>query len=161
MIRRQGVVPGERAAVIAEHDEGLRVARLLARAGVEIAGVVSNKPGATTSDFPVIEGTALKATGSSKVEKLRVLKADGKKQTLTCDLIVCSTPVAPSFELARQMGVRAEHIERGFRPEASADGSTSIPKVFVAGEIVEELSSAEAAARGKALGERMAKELAR
>jgi thioredoxin reductase len=164
MIWRQGVVPGEKAVVVSEHSEGLRVADSLARAGVEIVALVSSTPidaGAKGVAFPIIEGKPIRALGTSNVQKLRVLTSAGKKVTLACDLIVSAAPVAPTFELARQLGVRAGEMERGFAPEASSDGSTTIPGVFVAGELVEEKTAAETAARGAELGLRIAAELKR
>lgn len=103
-----GVLPGHRAVVVIETDEGLEHLATLRMAGVDIAEVVA--PGAIADRVPaglaVSRGARLVAAqGKGEVEGVILRTAQGER-TVTCDALVISLGYAPRDGLLR-MG---EHL---------------------------------------------------
>jgi len=150
MVRTCGVVPGERAVVLAEHAEGLAVAEALAGVGVEVAAVVDPSGALTHPTLPIVAGRIERATGHGRVTGVRVAPLSGKPRELACDLLALSVVPAPSFELARQLGLRANFAPHlGFTQDVAPSGSTARPRVFLAGEVTGAPGADAAAAQGE------------
>jgi sarcosine oxidase subunit alpha len=154
LIYTQGVVPGERAVVHAENDEGLAVAEALERAGVEIVAVIDPRGVLQHSELRVLHGKLIKASDRrGRLSRCKVLTADGKTKALSCELLACSMSPAPSFELARQLGLRADFVPGlGFAISSGPGGVTALPHVFVAGEVQGPCNVDEAIERGRSCG---------
>jgi len=145
-----GVVPGEQVVVLAEHAEGLQVAEALQAAGARVAAVVDPSGALSHATLPVIAGRIDRAAGRTHLTKVRVVGA-GRPKTLSCDLLAISAPPAPSFELGRQLGLRAHFTANlGFTLAAAENGATSLPHVFLAGEVNGPLSVEACMAQGAA-----------
>ena len=131
MIRSDGVVPGERAVVLAEQAEGLRIAEELAEAGCSVVAVVDPSGKLRHATLPVVAGR-IEAASGGRLSHVKVVGPDGKKRAFSCDLLAVSSPIAPSFELARQMGLRADYMPGlGF---SSTPSGGALPGVAIAGE---------------------------
>jgi sarcosine oxidase, subunit alpha len=142
LIRQSGVLPGHRVACVGEPGEAGRLAALLASVGAAPLAVGAE---------------VLRAHGLRQVEAVTVSDAQGTRR-LACDVIALCGPHAPSFELARAAGVGvvwdgASHL---FRVDADARGATSVPGVFVAGELRGPASAAQAAEQGLAAAQALA-----
>jgi sarcosine oxidase subunit alpha len=156
LIRTQGVVPGERAAVLAEHAEGLQVAEALESVGCKVVAVVDPTGTLSHPTLPLVAGRVLKASGG-KLSRIKVEVAGGKTRAFACDLLAVSGPVAPSFELARQMGLRADFRPGvGFLVASQTDGRTAAPGVAIAGEATGPASAQACLAQGLAAGRALA-----
>lgn len=150
LIRRDGVLPGERVAVVGTGTDLYGTAALLEQSGALLATILDVRT-APPSSFAgrAVQGMPLKAHGRGKVSGL-TFEAAGKVQRVDCDAIVLASPPSPAFELATQGG--AEVIYDGalqsFIVQADADGRTANAAVYVAGELRGPCSAAEAAASG-------------
>lgn len=157
LIARHGVVPGERAAVLAEHAEGLAVAEALAAAGVEIAAVIDSTGKLSHRSFKVLHGTIEKASGRAELSKVKVTLASGGSETVACELLAIAAPPAPSFELARQLGLKADFVPHvGFTLQVKTDGTTPLPHVFLAGEVTGPMDVEQCIAQGQAAAKMIA-----
>lgn len=141
LIRKYGVVPGARIAVVGDADEARELAKLISEAGAE----------------PVAVGaTAVHAHGLRSVASLTV-ELNGKTEQIDCDAVALCAPVSPAFELARAAGARVAWDSRSklFRVEADASGRCA-EGVWVAGEVRGPMSSATAAEQGLVAGNAIA-----
>jgi sarcosine oxidase subunit alpha len=147
LIALYGVIPGRRAVVIVNHDRGLRAARELASAGIEIAAVAdaratSQSPGLQAlqqSGVPVLfNHTVLEAHGTRRIERVTLVALDtsnapvpGSERAIDTDLLVLATGWEPNTTLIAQDSHRLAYREElgGFFPAA-------LPSwLFVAGEV--------------------------
>lgn len=133
LIRRHHVLPGRRIACVGEAREAKALAALVAEAGGEAVAVAAQ---------------VARAHGLRRVNAVTL--ASGEK--VRCDVVACCAPLSPAFELARAAGAKvvwsaASHC---FVVDANANGETSTPGVFVAGELRGPMSSSAAAEQGLA-----------
>ena len=75
-------------------------------------------------------------------------------ETWACDTVVFAGPRAPASELARQAGaaVAPEPLSGGWRVLADAQGATTAPGLWAAGEVTGPMSAAAAAEAGRRAG---------
>jgi sarcosine oxidase subunit alpha len=134
-VAEDGLVPGRRAVVLGEGAEADATAERLSAAGMAVARVVAVRAARG--------GTRLRAVEGSGGERL------------ACDTLAFAGPRAPASDLARQAGaaVDLDGASGGARVRAGADGSTGVPGLRAAGELVGETSAAEAAEAGRRAGE--------
>jgi sarcosine oxidase subunit alpha len=143
-----GVRPGRRAVVAGNGERGLRLARELLAAGIEVQAVIDARAESRVSfDFqrlrqagvPVIAAhTVAEARGRTGVEAavLVPLDASGRpmprgQQTIDCDLLVLATGWEPSTTLLAQGGARL-----GYRADLGAFYPEELPSwLFAAGEV--------------------------
>ena len=106
-IKRYGVAPGRRAVVFANNDDGLRVERDLAAAGVEVAAMLDLRKG------EAVVGTA----GGTRLR--HVTTASGAR--IACDLLATSGGWNPAVHLFCQSGGKLRWDERlaCFLPETA------------------------------------------
>jgi len=135
-LAEDGVVPGERAAIL---GTGLEAEALAAR--LRAAGMTAE----------VVPGEVARARGRARVKGLVLAGAP----PVDCDTVAVATIPAPACELARQVGARVafDPALGAFAIQTGADGSTGVPGLWAAGEATGARSAAEAALAGRRAGE--------
>jgi methylglutamate dehydrogenase subunit C len=107
-IHRYAVAPGRRAVLFLNHDEAARTIPSLIQAGIAVAGIVDPRPQsspamhevASAAAIPVFAGAVIdRALGSREVTAAEILRADGSKTTLPCDVIAMSGGWSPALHL--------------------------------------------------------------
>jgi sarcosine oxidase subunit alpha len=138
-LAEDGVVPGERAAVLGDGAEAAAVAERLAAAGMQVEAVA---------------GEVVRARGGRRLAALDL--AGGAR--VRCDVAAVATPRMPAAELARELGAPLElHPETGaFRVKPGPEGRIA-EAVWAAGEVCGPCTAAEAAAAGAVAGEAAAR----
>src|SRR5205085_11747542 len=97
-----GVVPGERAVVVTNTEEGLDHATTLLAAGVDVA-LVAPAPLAsrwTFDTYVIPDGSVVRAHGSKRISAVEI-SADGTTGRLRCDALVLSLGLEPRDGLLR------------------------------------------------------------
>lgn len=106
---------------------------------------------------PVLTGAELLSIeGRTRVEGLRLRRDDGTESTLACDGIVFSGRFTPEATVARTSGLALDAGSLG--PEIDAEGRSSDPQVFVAGNVLHPVETAGVCWAG---GRRVARVIAR
>ncbi|SEK73744.1 sarcosine oxidase subunit alpha [Stigmatella aurantiaca] len=149
LLREHDVAPA-RAALVGWGEELYALARLLESRGTRVVALVDLRgPVPAGAPAGACVGSEPKAHGLQQVGAFSFTR-EGRREKVSCEAVLVSIPVSPSFELARQGGAHVRFDpERGlFVVEAQADGRTASPKVFVAGDITGGGSAQEAAASG-------------
>jgi sarcosine oxidase, subunit alpha len=143
LIRRHGVLPGNRVACVVSGAGAIEEARALASLVTQAGGVAL-----------AVGAKVKRAHGLRRVEAVTVVEGQGE-QKHSCEVIAVCGPVNPSFELARAAGARVSWDDRHacFVVEANAQGKTSAPGVWVAGEIRGPMSSGAAVEQGLTVAE--------
>ncbi len=102
-----GVACGRKVAVFANSDDGLRTARDLQAAGIEVAALIDSRPDAPRSaDFPVFAGAQVVDTrGRLGLREITVLRAGGT-QRLEADCLAVSGGWNPTLHLSCHLGAR-------------------------------------------------------
>jgi sarcosine oxidase subunit alpha len=138
-LAEDGVVAGERAAVLGAGAEADAVARRLGDAGMEVERIA---------------GDVARARGGRRLAALDL--ADGRR--VRCDVLAAATPRMPAAELAREVGARLEldAATGAFRVRPNEDGAVA-PGVWAAGEVCGPCSALEAALAGRRAGEAAAR----
>ena len=144
LIALYGVAPGKRAVVVINGDRGVRAARELASAGIEIAAIVDARVDSSAAlsslGIPlVLTGhTVLEAHGSKSVERVTLARLDdagspvsGSERTVPADLLVLAAGWEPNTTLLAQESCNlVYHSDLGARfPSGLA------PWLFAAGEV--------------------------
>jgi hypothetical protein len=152
-----GVLPGQRVvvAVAPDADESTRlaaarVAERVRDGGADLAAIVGPIEVAVTPR-PRHAPHLARLEGAPMLRGAHLGPGD---VPVDCDaLIWCSRP-APAYELARQLGVDTpfDPVLRAFVPAVGADGASSRPGVFVAGEAAG-IEAGAAARHGRKVGE--------
>ncbi|MGV3620214.1 MAG: 2Fe-2S iron-sulfur cluster-binding protein [Archangium sp.] len=131
LIRRHQILPGKRIACVGEAEEANALAKMITEAGGEAVAI----------------GQQVKrAHGLRRVNAVTL--ESGEK--IRCDVVAYCAPLSPAFELARAAGAKIvwNTPSHCFVVEADANGKTSAPGVYVAGEIRGPMSSKAAAEQG-------------
>jgi sarcosine oxidase, subunit alpha len=142
LLNRHGVEPGHDVAIVGAHRDGLFLARDLLACGARIAAIIDPRlsvaEDALAADLrrmgqPVRWGTnPVQVIGRKRVRALEVER--GAKERIPCDAVVLAGPRRAAIELFQQAGCRLTYdAVNGFRPEADAEGRTSVANVFAAG----------------------------
>ncbi len=102
-----GVACGRKVAVFANSDDGLRTARDLHAAGVEVAALIDSRPDAPQSgDFPVFAGAQVTdARGRLGLREITVLRA-GETHRIEADCLAVSGGWNPTLHLSCHTGAR-------------------------------------------------------
>jgi sarcosine oxidase subunit alpha len=132
-LMRRGVKPGERAVVVAGHDEGIEHLRELEAGGVHLVAAVV--PPALASEVPdgvrVLAGAeVLRAEGKDEVRFAVVRDADGVIRGLGCDAFVLSTGLSPRDDLLRMRGP-VDPVEVVGDAAAAASPTTALDAGYV------------------------------
>jgi pyruvate/2-oxoglutarate dehydrogenase complex dihydrolipoamide dehydrogenase (E3) component len=134
LLAEDGIVPGWRCVVAGTGEERSLVAEALALAGVKLA---------IAPDVVALEGEG----------RVRRVVVEGGER-VTCDAVVWCGPRAATWDLARIAGVPLDpEPVTGGRLRASEDGTTSVQRILVAGEVVRPMTILEAIDAGHRAGE--------
>ncbi|WP_163781721.1 2Fe-2S iron-sulfur cluster-binding protein [Myxococcus vastator] len=151
LLRRYDVAP-QTAALVGWGAELHALANLLQERGTKVVAVVdlrdSPPPGAHAT---AVRGGEPKAHGLRGVSAFSYTREGGGREKVSCDAVLVSVPVSPSFELARQGGAKVPFdAQRGlFVVETDADGRTHAPDVYAAGDVTGGGTAKDAAAAGR------------
>jgi sarcosine oxidase subunit alpha len=155
LLRRYDVAP-EMAAVVGWGPELHALAKLMEERGVKVTAVVDLKGAPPKDAHPLaVQGSEPKAHGLRRVNAFSYTQAGGGRKKVSCDAVLVSIPVSPSFELARQGGAKVSFdAGRGlFVVEADADGRTQATDVFAAGDLTGGGTARDADAAGRRAAE--------
>jgi len=138
-LAEDGVLAGERAAVLGDGAEADAAAGRLAAAGMAVERVV---------------GEVERARGGRRLAALDL--AGGRR--VACDVLAACTPGMPAAELARGLGaaLALDPATGAFRV-APAEGGAFAPGAWAAGEVCGPCSAGDAAEAGRRAGEEAAR----
>lgn len=164
MMNLHRVLPGRRVLMVGAGNVGLIVSYQLLQAGAEVAAIVEALPAiggyevhaakVRRAGVPILTGhTVLRAEGAEQVERAVVAAIDahwkplpGSERTLEVDTICLAVGLSPLAELAWMAGCRFayERTLGGWVPMHNEHMETSVPGLYVAGDLagVEEASAA-------------------
>jgi thioredoxin reductase len=164
MINVWRVLPGNRALIVGSGNVGLIVAYQILQAGASVAAIVEAAPriggyGVHAAKIrrmgiPIlVSHTVKEAFGDGKVEGATIVQLDeewkpipGTESTMEVDLICVAVGLEPRSELAWLAGCDFAYIPQlgGLTPIHDENMETSVPGLFVAGDVagVEEASTA-------------------
>jgi thioredoxin reductase len=149
LLTRYRAFAGRRMVVLGSGPLGLRTATLALERGVDVvavADVAAEVRGAPaiartleTRGVRLLTDHAVRAAlgARDEVEGVALVpRGGGAPVELACDTICLAIGLVPSVELAQLLGCRLVFRAGlgGFVPETDADGRTSLPDVFVAGD---------------------------
>ena len=159
-----GITPGEKVLMVGAGNIGVIVAYQLLQAGVEVAAVIEGLPriGAYLVHSAKIKRlgvpiytshTISRVFGSSHVQGAEAVEVDkqwqpmaGTEKKFDCDTVGLAVGLSPSIEILSQAGAKQTYIPElgGYINLHNENMETSLPGVFVAGDIsgIEEASSA-------------------
>lgn len=158
------VLPGRRVLMVGAGNVGLIVSYQLLQAGAEVLGVVEAAPRIggyavhaakiRRAGVPIwTRHTVLRADGHGELEEVTIAALDengrpipGRERVFAVDMLCLAVGLTPLTELAWQAGCRFEYsgLLGGHVPLHSEDMETTVPGLFVAGDVagVEEASTA-------------------
>jgi len=159
-----GVLPGKRVAMVGAGNIGVIVSYQLLQAGVEVPVIIEAMPhiGAyhvhaskvRRMGVPIYTShTVLSAHGSESLEKITMAEIDqdrnpvtGTEKDLEVDVLCIAVGLTPLTEILFQAGCKMAYIPElgGHVPLRSDNLETSVPNIFVAGDVggIEEASAA-------------------
>jgi len=161
LVRRCAMLPGKDIALLGYGAELYPLASLLESAGASIAVLVDlDGPPPPSAPKNSAHGKVLAAHGRNAVRGLTFDTPSGR-QKVSCDAVIVSATPAATYELVAEAGAKLRFAgERvGFAVEADAVGRTSIPGIFVAGEVAGAMSAKQAVEFGQRVGEVIAGEV--
>jgi thioredoxin reductase/ferredoxin len=164
MMHLHRVKPGNRVLMVGSGNVGLIVSYQLLQAGAEVVAVVEvatdiggyavHASKLRRMGVPILTRySVVEVYGDTQVEQAIIAAFDdrwqpvqGTERILDVDTVCLSVGLSPSAELARMAGCRFEFVNElgGYVPWHGPDQQTSVPGVYVAGEVtgVEEASIA-------------------
>ena len=159
-----GVKPGHRVAMVGAGNIGVIVSYQLIQAGVEVVAILEAAPqiGAylvhaskvRRLGVPIYTSTTVQAAhGRECLEGITTVQLDqnwspkpGTEQELSLDVLCISVGLSPLADLLMQAGCQTEYIPElgGFTPARDDQFETTLPGVYVAGDVsgIEEACSA-------------------
>lgn len=164
LMNQFGILPGTNVLMIGSGNIGLIVSYQLMQAGAEVKAIIeaSDKIGGyqvhadkvKRLGIPVnLRHTISRAIGKDSVKGAVVSELDdrwrpipGTEREFVVDTICIAVGLSPSIELAAQAGCVIEYIQElgGYVPLRNDDMRTSVPDLFVAGDVsgIEEATTA-------------------
>ncbi len=164
MINIHGIQPGKRILMLGTGNVGLVVSYQLAQCGCEIVAMVDAAPGiggygvhaakvARTGVPFYLSHTIIRAEGTNRVAGAVIAELDagwkpvpGTEKHFDVDTICLAVGLSPMSQLLKMAGceMKDDPAKGGQVPVCGDNGATSIPGIFVAGDVsgIEEASSA-------------------
>ncbi len=164
MINVHRVLPGARVLMVGSGNVGLIVSYQLLQAGAEVVALIEAAPGIggygvhaakiRRAGVPIyVSHTIKRAAGRDQVEQAEIVQLDsqwkpmsGTEKLLEVDTICLAVGLTPLIELAAMLNCETTFIPAlgGHIPKHDQNMETTIPGVYVAGDIsgIEEASSA-------------------
>lgn len=159
-----GILPGKRVIMVGSGNIGLIVSYQLLQSGVQVAGIVEAAPGIggylvhaakiRRAGVPIYTSHTIKeAYGDSSVQGAVIWQLDekwrpmaGTEKDIEADVICIAVGLTPLTELLWQAGCQMKYVPQlgGHVPVRDEFLMTSVPGVYVAGDVsgVEEASAA-------------------
>ena len=164
LINIHRVIPGQRILMVGAGNVGLIVTYQLLQAGAEVIAIIEglsyiggygvHASKVRRAGVPILTShTILQAEGDEKVERAVIAQVDekwepvtGTQETLDVDTICLAVGLSPLAELAWMAGCQSSYIPSlgGWVPLHDENLETSLPGVYVAGDLagIEEASTA-------------------
>lgn len=164
LMNEEGVIPGKNVLMVGSGNIGLIVSYQLMQAGVNVKAIIEAAPyiggylvhaaKIRRMGVPILTArTILKAEGRESVSSATIVKLDelwrripGTESVLNVDVICVAVGLSPLAELLWQAGCSMKYVPElgGHVPIRDCNLETSIPGVYVAGDVagVEEASAA-------------------
>jgi methylglutamate dehydrogenase subunit C len=160
-VNRFAAVPGRRAVVFTDNDDGWTTAADLAAAGASVAAIVdSREPAGARPRLPkeseVITGTVRRALGGIALQGVEIAAANGIRR-IDCDLLAVSGGWMPTLHLASHLGSRPRWGER----QAALLAEELPPGMLVAGAAAGDFTTAAACESGARMGKAAAEAVGR
>jgi sarcosine oxidase subunit alpha len=164
LMNQYGVKPGDNVVMLGAGNIGLIVSYQMLQAGVNVKAVVEGGP--TIGGYlvhasklrrmgvPILTGHSVKeAHGTTKLEAVTIWQLNekwegipGTEDKIDTDVLCVAVGLSPLSELPFQAGCEMKFIPvlGGFVPKRDENLATTVPGIFVAGDVsgVEEASSA-------------------
>ncbi len=156
-VYREHLPVGRRAVVVGAEHVSYSAAMTLRHAGVHTVALVTELPrpqsyrlfellGRFGLRVPVWTRTSVAGVyGRDRVERVLVRGPGGNERSIAADTVVFTGDFVPDSELARLAGLAIDSGTRG--PACTAEGVTTAPGVFAAGNVVHPAEIADVAAR--------------
>lgn len=164
MMNIHGIKPGQKVLMLGSGNVGLVVSFQLLQAGCEVAALVDAAPKiggygvhaakvARTGVPFYLSHTIVRAEGDTRVEGVTIAEVDdrfqfipGTEKHFDVDTICLAVGLSPMSQLLKMAGCQMEDNPKrgGQAPVCDEYGRTSLPGIFVAGDVsgIEEASSA-------------------
>ena len=151
-VNRYAVVPGRRAVVFTDNDDGWTTAGDMLSAGLQVAAVVDPREPSVVSDIArryanieVIAGEVTRARGGLAVEAVDVRTRDGRHRRIDCDLLAVSGGWSPTLHLTSHKGQRPrwdeqramfvpDKLPHGLQVAGAANGEFTLAEALLAGQ---------------------------
>jgi len=153
MVNLNGLLPGQRIAILGSGDIGLIMARRLVLEGCEVVGVYELQPysnGLTRNvvqclddfDIPLhLSSTVAFIHGLDRVERLTIAPVNdqlipdsSRSWEVDCDTLLLSIGLIPENELSTRLRLHMDPATGG--PRVSSTLETSLPGVFACGNVL-------------------------
>ena len=156
-VHRRHLPVGSRALVVGAEHVSYSAVLTLREAGVRTVALVTDLPHAQTFRLfdavtrlglrvPVWTGASVTGVaGRERVERVLVRGPEGVERAVAVDTIVFSGDFVPDVELARLARLAVDPGTGG--PACGAAGATTVPGIFVAGNVAHPAETADVAAR--------------
>lgn len=150
-INRFAVLPGRRAVVFTDNDDGWTTAADLVAAGGQVAAIVDSREPVIVSElarrFPDVQAFAGEVTGAAggrHVQSVEILSRSGMLRRIDCDLVAMSGGWSPTLHLTSHKGSRPRWDEErsifvpdmlpaGMRVAGAANGDMTLGEALVTG----------------------------
>lgn len=155
LVNVYGIPPGEKVLMIGSGNIGLIVSYQLMQAGIQVVGIIEAMPKvggylvhaakAKRLGIPVYTSHTVKsALGKEAVEGAVIVKLDSKwneifgtEKQVPCDVICLAVGLTPTAELLNQAGCEMKYVSElgGYVASHNEKLHTSIPGIYVAGDV--------------------------
>ncbi len=162
MMNLHHIRPGKKILMLGTGNVGLVVSYQLLQAGCEVVALVDASPkvggygvhAAKVARCGVpfyLSHTIIRAEGEDNVTGVTIGEVDSKwnvipgtQKSFEADTICLAVGLSPMSQLLKMAGCHMADTPGGLVPECTSNGATSIPGIFVAGDVsgIEEASSA-------------------
>jgi len=164
MANIHGIRPGKRLLMVGSGNVGVVVAYQMLQAGCEVAAIIDAAPqiggygvhAAKVARYGVpffMSHTIKEAQGKEKVEGATIVQVDekwkpvpGTERSFDVDTICIAVGLNPMTKLVRMAGCKIVNVPKlgGLVPSHDANQETSVPGIYIAGDVsgIEEASTA-------------------